>query len=317
VRKSNEDYVARVNRALDFIERHLAEDLPLARVAGAACFSPFHFHRVFVDVTGETLSRFVRRVRLERAASLLLSSHGKSVTEIALDCGFASSAAFARAFRTHYRTTPSAWRAKGTNAARPPTRRGPAPSGASVSFVSADARRERWRVREGAGRNTRSTEVVVQELPSVRVAYIRYTGPYKGDAALFERLFTRLCRWAAPRGLVRPPETRFLAVYHDNPNITASGRLRVSACLTAPGLAAARGEVGVMDLPGGRYAVAHFELDATEYAAAWNTVCGVWLPESGYEPDEDRPFFESFPAAGQLGCATSHAVDISVPVRPR
>ena len=67
------DYVERVNRAIDHIVRNLAQPLSLEEVSEAACFSPFHFHRVFKALLGETLNQFVKRQRLERA--LYLMSH--------------------------------------------------------------------------------------------------------------------------------------------------------------------------------------------------------------------------------------------------
>ena len=70
---ANADYVARVNRAVDYITAHLDQPLPLEEVARAACFSPYHFHRIFRALIGETLAAFVKRVRLERA--LYLMSH--------------------------------------------------------------------------------------------------------------------------------------------------------------------------------------------------------------------------------------------------
>ena len=55
------------------------------------------------------------------------------------------------------------------------------------------------------------------------MAYIRHVGPYKGDSGLFERLFGRLFRWAGPRNLIHPADTQTLIIYHDNPEVTASG----------------------------------------------------------------------------------------------
>jgi transcriptional regulator GlxA family with amidase domain len=65
-------YVERVNAVIDYIEAHLAEDLSLATLAEVAHFSPYHFHRVFSTMIGETLSRFISRLRVERAATLLV-----------------------------------------------------------------------------------------------------------------------------------------------------------------------------------------------------------------------------------------------------
>src|ERR1044072_7409336 len=85
------NYVERVNRAIDYIVSHLAEPLRLDDVSTAAGFSPFHFHRVFKCLVGETLNQFVKRQRLERALYLMSHAPNRPLTDVALDCGFASS----------------------------------------------------------------------------------------------------------------------------------------------------------------------------------------------------------------------------------
>ena len=104
------EYTARINRVLDHIEAHLDQPLRLRELAAIAHLSPFHFHRVFGAMTGETVSRLVQRLRLEKAAMQLRSLPAKPVTDVALDCGFSGSSAFARAFREGFGTSPSAWR---------------------------------------------------------------------------------------------------------------------------------------------------------------------------------------------------------------
>lgn len=107
------EYERRVNRVIDHVRGHLAEDLPLERLARIALFSPFHFHRVFRTVTGETLAAYVHRQRLERAAVSLIHHPDQSVLAVALDHGFASAAGFARAFRGHFGMSATEWRAGG------------------------------------------------------------------------------------------------------------------------------------------------------------------------------------------------------------
>jgi AraC-like DNA-binding protein len=82
------EYQKRVNRVLDHIQEHLADELTLADLARVAAFSPFHFHRVFTAITGETLFGFIQRVRIERAAGALSSHPDQSVLAVALDYGF-------------------------------------------------------------------------------------------------------------------------------------------------------------------------------------------------------------------------------------
>src|SRR6185295_17135842 len=107
--RRNQHYQDRVNRVLDYISEHLDGDLSLARLSEIGCFSPYHFHRIFQAVTGETLNSHVRRVRLERAASLLRASPRKRITDAALEAGFAGTAEFSRAFQSHFGRTASSW----------------------------------------------------------------------------------------------------------------------------------------------------------------------------------------------------------------
>ncbi|MCX6100333.1 MAG: AraC family transcriptional regulator, partial [Candidatus Bipolaricaulota bacterium] len=93
------EYVGRINRVMDYIQAHLAGDLGLESLARVAGFSPFHFHRVFRAVVGETLNDFIRRVRVGAAANRLLGNPRESITEIAVACGYSSPSAFAREFR--------------------------------------------------------------------------------------------------------------------------------------------------------------------------------------------------------------------------
>jgi AraC family transcriptional regulator len=105
-----EEYVARINRVIDYIDKHIDEELRLEVLANVANFSRFHFHRIFGAMVGETLNQFIQRVRVERAAMQLVSFPKKSITDIAFDCGFSGSASFARAFRENFKMSPSQWR---------------------------------------------------------------------------------------------------------------------------------------------------------------------------------------------------------------
>jgi AraC family transcriptional regulator len=104
------EYAARMNRVVDHIQGHLADPLDLERLASVACFSPFHFHRLFTAWMRETLQAFVHRLRLERAAQLLVFDRLKSISEVALECGFSSSSGFARSFKRAFGVSASEWR---------------------------------------------------------------------------------------------------------------------------------------------------------------------------------------------------------------
>lgn len=99
------DHRRRIGRAVSHVDWHLDDEIDISRLADIACFSPYHFLRVFQELTQETPLSMVRRLRLERARTRLAA--GLSVTAAAQEARFESSQAFARAFRALFNRTPS------------------------------------------------------------------------------------------------------------------------------------------------------------------------------------------------------------------
>ena len=154
-------------------------------------------------------------------------------------------------------------------------------------------------------------KVEVKEMPEMYVAYYRHVGSYSGVGEAFDKLM----RWAGPRGLLQFPKTKTLGVYHDDPEITDPSRLRSSACVTVPEGTEVDGEIGAMTVPGGRFAVASFEITHEQFGEAWDELMGKWLPESGYQPD-DRPCYELYCNDPKTHPEGKFIVDICVPVKP-
>lgn len=102
-------YQQRVLRVMRYIEDHLDEELSLDHLAGVACFSPFHFHRIFRGMTGEPVKEYVRRLRLERAAGRLQQGAGP-IIDIALEAGYESHEGFTRAFHARFGESPAEFR---------------------------------------------------------------------------------------------------------------------------------------------------------------------------------------------------------------
>ena len=107
----DKDYINRVNAALKHIDLHLDSDtLSLENISKVALFSPFHFHRIFKSIVGETLNAYINRKRLEKAAAGLIHKKDCNITELAFQSGFSSNSAFTRAFKKFYDVSPSAFR---------------------------------------------------------------------------------------------------------------------------------------------------------------------------------------------------------------
>jgi AraC family transcriptional regulator len=97
-------------KALWYIESHLAEPLTLDKIAAIGGVSRFHMVRAFASATGFSVMRYVRARRLSKAAQALAAG-APDILTLALDADYSSHEAFTRAFRDHFGVTPEAVRA--------------------------------------------------------------------------------------------------------------------------------------------------------------------------------------------------------------
>jgi AraC-like DNA-binding protein len=183
--RRNQHYHDRVNRVLDYISEHLDGELSLTRLSAIGCFSPFHFHRIFQGVTGETLNSHVRRVRLERAALLMKTSPRKRITDVALATGFAGTAEFSRAFKNHFDRTASSWDR------RSPLEKSKICKAPEMLSFHTEEELHRWKA---AAKNVR---VRVHRFSAFRYVYIRIYAPY-GNTRLVDS-YHALTAWLAER----------------------------------------------------------------------------------------------------------------------
>jgi AraC family transcriptional regulator len=111
-RASNEvrDPVNPAQKALWFIESHLADELTLEEISCVAGVSRFHMVRAFAAATGLSVMRYVRARRLSEAARALAGG-APDILTLALDADYGSHEAFTRAFRDHFGVTPETVRA--------------------------------------------------------------------------------------------------------------------------------------------------------------------------------------------------------------
>lgn len=302
------EYTARINRVIDHIDRNIGEDLHLEDLARVANFSPFHFHRIFGALVGETLNAWIQRRRAEKAAASLLAYPERPVTSIALDCGYSGSDAFARAFRDHFGMSATEWRG-GPGLEWRKIRQADRKTGQAPSLDSGYDGGEIQAARRSFMDKTRF-QVEVRERSPLTVAYVRHIGAFQGVAQAFQRLM----QWAGPRGLIRFPQTQMLAIYHDSPHITETDKLRSDACISVPPDTKVEGEIGKTEIPGGLYAVAHAEIDATEFGQVWDALMD-WMAGSGYQPD-DRPCYEVHLNDPQSHPQGKFIIDVCEPVKP-
>lgn len=295
------DYAARVNRAIDHVVAHLDQPLRLEDVAAVAWFSPFHFHRVFRTLMGETLQQFVKRLRLERALWMMSHAPQRSLTDVALACGFASSSDFTRSFKQRYDVPPSrfdldAWRTRSREA---------------LDGTIDDATRHHL-TRLQPGENPDGFAVSLQDVPPRTMAYIRVLDPYGGDGPT--EAYQRLMRWAEERGVA---ENRWYGYQWDDPEIVALPDCRYDVAVEADDAAlealALDSEVGRFDFPAMQVAELEVRggIDLVMRALDW--LFRTWLPHSGLVP-ADQPCFEAW-RGRPFAHGTEHfEIDIHLPV---
>lgn len=245
-------YQERILRVLLYIQNNLYEPLSLEELAKVACFSPYHFHRIFRGMVGETLAEHIRRLRLERAAQILQQSN-RTVTDLAFETGYETVESFSRAFKDRFGTTPSDYKK----------------SNHHHVFINLPDLNMKGSV---------SMDVQVKELPSCQVAFVRHIGPYPECGKAWETL----CIWAGPQGLFQPG-VEFIGLCYDDPDITPADKIRYDACITAEGDIEAEGEIGVQTIDGGLYAMTTHHGSYNNLNQTYAKLCGQWAPQNGYE----------------------------------
>lgn len=257
---TTQDYGRRMQRVAGHIAAHLDEPLDLARLAGVACLSPYHFHRIYRALCGETVADTLRRLRMDRAAADLVRGSA-GIALVGRRAGYGSVEAFTRAFRQAYGITPAAYRETGRLV----------PS----AFPHDD---------------TEDTmhEVTIKEFAPIRVAAMAHRGPYTEIGPVFGRL----CAWAGPRGLLGP-DTVSYGIPYDDPTIVPAPELRSDACLSVGPDVTGDGDVTIKEIPGGRHAVMIHKGPYAELERSFRWIYGEWLPSSGFTP-ADRPAVEAY-----------------------
>lgn len=260
------DYRERINRVIFHIEGRLGEALNLEDLAKVACFSPYHFHRIFAAFTGEPLAAFIRRLRLERAAQQLLHLDA-TVTEIALDAGYETAAAFTRAFSAYFGAAPTVYRERNQPSSM---------LGAKLLPLTKEE--------EGS-----SMTPEIRNTDPIPVLFVRKTGPYYQSAG---QAFDVLCQFAGARGLLGP-SARVIGISHDDPHVTDESKFRYDACVTVDRDVSPEGEVGKKTIAGGRYAVFLHAGPYEQFQQTYDQILKSWLPGSG-ERLRDEPCFEVY-----------------------
>lgn len=256
-------YATRVENVVAHLVGNLGQPLTLEQLATVGHFSPYHFHRIYRGLMGETVAGTLRRMRLHRAAVELV--HGeRTLDAVARRCGYGSAAAFNRAFAYSYGVPPGEFRRRqGTRIDAPPC-----PITDSEDMAMFD--------------------VKIENLPTHHVAALRHRGAYHDIGEAFEKLGA----WAAGRSL-DPATQRTFGIYYDDPESKPADELVSDACVEVPADQPLDGDVRATTIAGGRYAVLVHVGPYAELERPYRWLFGQWLPGSSEEA-ADAPVIEEY-----------------------
>jgi len=293
--QANSEYSQRIDRVIDYLRGNLDRPVKLGELAKVACFSEFHFHRIFAAVCGETLNHFTNRLRLEKAARLLRYSK-QSLTDIALDCGFSSPASFSRAFRSGYDTSPSQFRKSGK---------------IKKSKICKELFQDQdYDLPMSAEEKRAAFPVRLIDVPERQVAYIRVTNAFEQDRVL--AALKTMIEWAKSQDIFSQGILFGMTV--DDPHVTPMHLYRYEVCLASAFPFKCMKGMAKLKMPAMRYAVTRVSGDMRKVATAWDYIYRNWLIHSAYEP-EHAPALEVFLEKDSAMDWSHFELELCLPVR--
>ena len=276
------DHIERVNEVLFSIHGDIAKNFSVEELSSLVAMSPFHFNRIFKEATRESLHAYIKRVKLEHAANLLLFNPDATITHIMQEVGFSSNASFSQAFKENFNVTPTKWREVDQ-------------ANENRDYTFAD----------------KPLHVKICSLPSFDVAYVRH----KGYDRSIKMAWLKLQAWALHQG-IDFSQQQMIGLHHSNPRFVESSQCHYVACLALPTHQKfyRSGEVGVMRIPPTFCAVFSLQGIYGDLRKYMDVIYHEWLPKSDYEK-ASLPSFAMYRQNHFIAPDERFDLDFCVPVR--
>jgi AraC family transcriptional regulator len=282
-------YARRFNRVLDYIDKHLDENLTVEILGNVANFSKFHFHRQFNEYCGVNIGRYIQLMKLKRASNRLAFNPEDRIIDIALDAGFESPEAFARAFKNAFDQTPSEFR------------KNPAWGSWSARYQFPIPARER----------TDKMEVRIAYVESTLVAALEH----RGAPALVNDTARRFIEWRKAGGLSPVASSQTYGIVHNNPDTTPADEFRFDICGSVTEAVPDNPQgVTTKIIPGGRLAVLRHVGSHERLGESVYYLYREWLPGSGAEPRDFPVYFHYLTLVPETP-EHEHQTDVCLPIK--
>lgn len=280
-------YLVSINKAIAFIESNWTIDIQLKDIAAQASISPYHFHRVFKSLTGDTTKEFLTRLRLEKAA-LKLKHSQNDIGQIAFDCGYQNHETFTRAFKDYFGLSPLEYRN-------------------SIAELTVNKQIEYGKA--NINLNTLNVQgPIIKTIPDLHLAYIRHTGSYNKVGSSFQKLMF----WAATH-LVLKLKPITIGIVHDNPDLTEEQNIRFDACVLLSKEIKPNGEIGYKKIEGGKFAVFTYKGAYEGFYPVYDYIYNVCLFDNKFDL-ADKPALEWYIKSPPFYKPENFVTDFYIPI---
>lgn len=252
-KETKKEHKERINEVQYHIYKYLSTKLSINDLAKISSYSPFHFQRIFKEITGKSVTNYIKDLRLQWAANLLVFNQNSTITDIAFNCGFKSSATFTNEFKKYYNTTPNLWR-----------------KGEYKNYKSSE-----YELKE---KEVDFSKIKIEKIAEIPIAYMRHQGYDKTIKNMWQKFLFLLDEE------YNITNATMMAFHHSNPNFTSIEDYRYIACIDLKDKKIVpKGDIGVCSISGGLYATIRFQGICEDALTLYKKIYHQWLPSSDFE----------------------------------
>lgn len=284
-------YLSRIEKVQKYVNENLHKKLLIADLANVAHFSSFHFHRVFQTLTNESVNNYTNRIKLEKSTQKL-SYTNKSILEIALDCGFSSTATYSRAFKDYFGCSPTHFRKKGL------------PKESKICKKRPD-------VSEYLCNMNEEQAVIIKELEFKTIAYITVYDSFKEGKVL--KNMNLLIDWSKQMNVFESGE--IIGMSLDDVMVTPKDKYRYLIGITVKeSVVFEHPIIKTMNIPRSKYATLKVNGTIEDVISGWSYLYNKWLINSDYEPNHLYAF-EKFLNKEKANDWSNFDLEIALPIK--
>jgi len=241
-------YQNTMQKVLGEIEKNL-EYVDIEDLIQLSGYSYYHFHRIFLGFTGESLKRYIRRQRLQNSA-YKLQFINESITHIAMQAGYQTASSYNKAFREMFHCAPS-------------------------EFV------KEFKIKKDIK--------MIEPIKTTDIAPIEvYTLRHVGDYFKTDETWNKLVEYVWKNNL-KTADTKFYGIGYDDPDVVETSKLRYDACITKTIEIKPDNGIELKQIAGGMYAIFLHKGSYEKLIETYTSIYGSWIQNNNIELRDEPP----------------------------